>query len=208
MTADTAALVVTRNSLHGVAELVLAGPQYQRSGSIRLRAAPGGFATVAEPDLAVSGDTLVAGDRMIAVLRDISYADLAAAAGVEARGLAEVYSGGSGANPADVVVVDAVAAAIIARAFADGQAALRLLAPAAMPVLWPEHFDIGITVDEVNYGVSPGDGFLAEPYAYVGPHKPRSGPFWNAPFGAVRPLTELTDAAMIHEFFTEGKQLT
>jgi hypothetical protein len=38
-----------------------------------------------------------------------------------------------------------------------------------MPVLWPEHFDIGITIDAVNYGASRGDDHIAEPYAYVGP---------------------------------------
>ena len=26
------------------------------------------------------------------------------------------------------------------------------------PILWPEHFDVGITLDQVNYGLSPGDG--------------------------------------------------
>jgi hypothetical protein len=36
--------------------------------------------------------------------------------------------------------------------------------------LWPEHFDLGITAARVNYGVSPGDGHIAEPYLYVGPH--------------------------------------
>ena len=41
------------------------------------------------------------------------------------------------------------------------------------PVLWPEHFDVGITLDKVNYGVSPGDDDIPEPYAYVGPWTPR-----------------------------------
>ena len=36
-------------------------------------------------------------------------------------------------------------------------------------VLWPEHFDVGIDANEVNYGVSPGDASCPEPYAYVGP---------------------------------------
>ena len=31
------------------------------------------------------------------------------------------------------------------------------------PVLWPEHFDLGVTLDEVNYGVSLGDEFHAAP---------------------------------------------
>ena len=27
----------------------------------------------------------------------------------------------------------------------------------------PEHFDLGITIDRANYGVSPGDGYLERP---------------------------------------------
>jgi hypothetical protein len=71
-------------------------------------------------------------------------------------------------------------------------------------VLWPEHFDIGISVDEVNYGVSPGDVHMDEPYAYVGPWSPREGSFWNTPFGAARPLTELPDADALAGFLRDG----
>jgi hypothetical protein len=60
-------------------------------------------------------------------------------------------------------------------------------------------------VDEVNYGVSLGDGFLAEPYAYVGPWAHREGDFWNAPFGAVRRAAELADAHEVGAFFAAGK---
>jgi len=60
-------------------------------------------------------------------------------------------------------------------------------------VLWPEHFDLGIAVDEVNYGISPGDDGHATPYAYVGPWTQRTGPFWNAPFGALYPLDPAHD---------------
>jgi len=42
---DERSLAVTRRSLHGVAELVLAGPQHGRGGGIRLRVVPGGFGT-------------------------------------------------------------------------------------------------------------------------------------------------------------------
>ena len=38
-------LAATRRSLHGVAELVLAGPQYRATGRLRLGMVPGGFAT-------------------------------------------------------------------------------------------------------------------------------------------------------------------
>jgi hypothetical protein len=72
-------------------------------------------------------------------------------------------------------------------------------------VLWPEHFDLGLTLDEVNYGISPGDGFLGEPYAYAGPWKPRQGAFWNAPFGAARPVRLLPGATALHDFFMEAR---
>jgi hypothetical protein len=196
-------LGTTRHSLHGLAELLLAGPQYRRSGTIRLRATPGGFGTVAEPPLRVDTTALVSGERRIP-LAGMTYAQLAAAAGVDAGAPAGLYHDGSGAAPDDAVSVDEAAAAQIADSFAAADRALRALAPDQVPVLWPEHFDIGITIDEVNYGVSPGDGFCAEPYAYVGPHRPRVGPFWDAPFGAARPLRELPGDALT-AYFAEGR---
>jgi hypothetical protein len=102
-------------------------------------------------------------------------------------------------------VLDPAAAELIANAFADGDTALRQLAPTTEPVLWPEHFDIGITLDEVNYGISPGDQHIPEPYAYVGPWKPRDGPFWNMSFGAARRLSALSGPEQILAFLTEGR---
>ena len=32
-------------------------------------------------------------------------------------------------------------------------------------VLWPEHFDVGMTAAAINYGASPGDDHVADPYA-------------------------------------------
>ena len=92
-------------------------------------------------------------------------------------------------------------------ALALGQEALLAFAPAEAPVLWPEHFDVAIRVDEVNYGVSPGDGFSAEPYAYVGvAAAPAGDAFWNAPFGAAVPLRELPGVAAVSGFFTAGRE--
>ena len=62
---------------------------------------------------------------------------------------------------------------------------------------------------EVNYGVSAGDDFHELPYAYVGPWdfatSPRTGPLWNAPFGAVHGLDLSADvdtlAADVTDFF-------
>jgi hypothetical protein len=96
-------------------------------------------------------------------------------------------------------------AATVLGALAVGDAALRRFAPDETPVLWPEHFDVGISLDEVNYGVSTGDAGIPEPYAYVGPWTPREGDFWNVSFGAARPLSALGDATAVAAFFAEGR---
>ena len=175
-------LQATRRALHGVAELVLAGPQYDRSHTIRLRITPGGFGTVAEPDLRVEGAHLVADGLRLPLKGTCS--GLAEAAGLQVRSLSDVYHDGSGVTPDEAIETDPDAAQLIADAFARGDRALREFAPGQTPVLWPEHFDLGVTIDEVNYGISLGDRHFAEPYAYVGPWERRTGSFWNTPFGA------------------------
>lgn len=202
---DEHSLTVTRRSLHGVAEMVLAGPQYRHGGGIQLRVVPGGFGTVTWPNLRVDGDSLVTETGSLRLTG--SYGELAAAAGVEARRLDHVYSGGPKIAIDEQIEIDPEATRLLEDAFARGDAALKVLAPDAVAVLWPEHFDVGITIDEVNYGVSPGDDTIREPYAYVGPWNPRGGDFWNVPFGAARPLAELPDATDITDFFTTGRNL-
>ena len=201
--ASDARLIATRRSLHGLAELVLAGPQHAQTGEITLRAVPGGFATTHTPDLRVEGTDVVGPTARVGI-DGRSPAELAAALGVSATSLAAVYADGPGVGPDELLEVDADAAARIAEAFASGDAALRALAPDQTPVLWPEHFDIGISVPEVNYGVSAGDTYLAVPYAYVGPWSPPpQDDFWNAPFGRALPVVEIGEDLL--GFFTEGR---
>ena len=200
---DQQTLSRTRRALHGVAELVLAGPQYADepghpapgdTGRVRhrRRARPPGRAARAgqrrPPGCPLGG----------------TFAELARAAGVEARALRDVYADGPGVSPGDTVSVDPDAAGVILDAFAAGDAALRDLAPDEQPVLWPEHFDVGISLAEVNYGVSPGDARIPEPYAYVGPWTLRDGGFWNQPFGAARRIAEAGDVEALVAFFREG----
>ncbi len=118
--------------------------------------------------------------------------DLARRAGVTPRALRDVYTGSPEFSVDEPTDVSASAAGVLLRAFTDRDVALRMLDPKQMPTLWPEHFDIGISVAEVNYGVSPGDAAIGEPYAYVGPWRVPAGAFWNQSFGAARPLSELT----------------
>jgi hypothetical protein len=202
---DLDVLTSTRRTLHGVAEGVLAGPQYRESGTIRLRATGTGFATVKTPALAVDGtDLVVAGSRIPLAG---THRGLAAAAGVDWGPPEGLYHDHSGVEPDDEVAVDLAAAHVLADWFARGDAALRRVAEGATPVLWPEHFDLGVTVDEVNLGVSPGDSWSADPYAYVGPWEQRQGDFWNAPFGAARPMSALPDVDALAAFFSDGHRL-
>jgi hypothetical protein len=199
---DERTLVATRRSLHAVAERLLAGPEHRASGEIRLAVTPGGFGQYVG-GLRVEGTELVGG-RGRAPLRG-TVAEVAAALGVEAGEPAGLYPGHADLGPDEPLAVDPGAAALLADWFARGDRALRTLAPEADPILWPEHFDLGITLDEVNYGVSPGDAGHPLPYAYVGPWTPRQGPFWNAPFGALRPADALPDDGALAAFLAEGR---
>ena len=204
---NTAALTTTRRSLHAVAELVLAGPQYRRDGTIRLQITPGGFATTAGPRVGVDGVDLTAGGQRWPISGH-SCADLAAAVGVQPSPLDDVYRDATTIAVHETLELDPDAVAWLAQCWWAGAEALRRLVPAETPVLWPEHFDVGIRADDTNFGVSPGDDHLAEPYAYVGPPTPRHGHFWNQPFGAARPMREL-DAARpdrVLAFFIEGRE--
>ena len=73
----------SRRALHGVAELVLAGPAYARDGDIRLRPTPGGFGVWAQPGPRIDGVELVAGTRLVPLGGTIQA--LADAAGVAPR---------------------------------------------------------------------------------------------------------------------------
>jgi hypothetical protein len=201
---DTQLLTMTRRSLHGAAELLLAGPQHRATGRIDLRAIDGGFATAAEPPLRIEGTDLVTATGRLP-LAGRTYAEIGAAAGFEAGAPVDVYSGGLGVEPGEPISLDPDAARVIESALTAGDRALRLFAPALEPVLWPEHFDVAVTADDVNYGVSPGDDHLAEPYAYVGPFEPHQGEFWNAPFGAARTVAELGEVDDIVRFFRAGR---
>ena len=199
---DEHVVVATRHSLHAVAERLLAGPQYREHGEIRLQVTPGGFGQFAGP-LRVEGTEIVGGDRRVPLHGTIG--EIAAALQVEPGEPADLYAEHAEFGADEELAVDLAAAGLLLGWFARGDQALRKLAPAEEPILWPEHFDLGIAVDEVNYGVSPGDSGHPQPYAYVGPWTRREGEFWNAPFGALRAAEELPDAEALTAFFAAGR---
>lgn len=199
----------TRLSLHAVAELLVAGPQKRESDTVRLRPVAGGFATVKTPEASVVGGDLVTESVSIA-LDGRTIADVAAAAGITPFDLRAFHTDFTSYTPDSVLTVDLEAAAEISEAWQVGDAALAQFGPDEERVLWPEHFDVAIALDEVTYGVSAGDGFIGVPYVYVSPFT-KDGlddEFWNAPFGAATPLGEVGDAAAVAAYFMRGRALT
>jgi hypothetical protein len=213
----TTTLSTTRDALHQVAEHVLAAAQARAGAGIRLRYVPGGFETlVGLPDgrrIAVVGDRIVV--RGSGQTRESALTTLGAAAefvGVAAGLPPGIYSPATPLDDDAPLAVDAAAAAALSEWFGLADEALRrfgaqVAGKAQQPVLWPEHFDIGITADAVNYGASPGDQHVAEPYLYVGPHAgpPQRDEFWNASFGAVRTRTDVRSVADAVDFFSAGR---
>ena len=201
------AFPATMAALHRVAEQIVA-PARKPDNEIALQATPGGFGTPvfpydgAEHQVRVDGAELVhsaGGEERRAPLTSLE----------SARGaVAELVPGALGDEP---LGVEPDAAARLADWYAFGAAVLRELG--GEPILWPEHFDIAVELDEVNYGFSPGDADHAEPYAYVGPWTaPPAGPLWNA---TGFPGAELSYAALLAapdpraaalEFFTTRKE--
>src|SRR3990170_4206452 len=210
-------LIATRQSLHRVAEHLLAATRKRATGEITLAQGPDGFRTPELPDgtvLAVVGTELLvlgpSGDRRIALT---TLAEVAGHAGVQAGFPWTQHPPATPFEPDAPLVVDAAAAAALAAWFATGQQALSALAgeladqDPSSPQIFPEHFDLGVTAGTVNFGFSPGDEAIPEPYAYVGPHDgpPDDDEFWNAPFGAYRTWTDVTTAAQALEFFRAGR---
>jgi hypothetical protein len=215
------ALTATRTSLHQVAEHVLSAARKRATGhEIALLPGPGGVRTPPLPD----GRVIAVIDGDIAVIDDdgVRRAPLTTAraaadfVGTEAGFPWTKHPPGTESRPDAPLEIDLAAARLLAGWFALGDTALRDLAtrlsPGAEPTpqIFPEHLDLAITVAEVNYGVSPGDDAIPDPYLYVGPFDgPPAGDeaFWNAPFGAYVTIGDVGTAAAAVAFFLKGNQL-
>ncbi|MCW2929647.1 MAG: hypothetical protein JWM19_609 [Actinomycetia bacterium] len=212
-------LAATRDGLHRVAEHVLAAARYAAARKIGLILSPGGFRTPPlGPDgrfLAVDGAELVVDGAQGA--RRTPLTTIRAAAeftGVTPGAPAEVYRPATSFSLDEPLMIDPDAARLLAAWYQLGAQAMSRLAveiPGDKPgaaVLWPEHFDVGMTAAAINYGASPGDEHITEPYLYVGPHDgpPRGDPaFWNAPFGAARTFRQIGTEAEAAAFFRDGR---
>jgi hypothetical protein len=209
-------LAATRDSWHRVAEHVIAAAQFADTGKIALRSVAGGFQTtrplrggrqlsVVNTQLVITDET---GTRTTPLTTIAAAADFA---GITPGMPATVYPPATPLQPHEPLYLDTDSTQQLAALYELADAALRrfasdLGAGSQQPVLWPEHFDIGITFDEVNYGASPGDAHLAQPYLYIGPHAgpPIRDAFWNASFGAVRAMHETRSVEEAVAFYHAG----
>jgi len=182
---DPAAGTATRRRLHGIGECLMAGPQRRAGGRFTLRVTPGGFATTGEPALRLDGTDIVVDENKRLPIAG-TFSGLADALGVDFGPPPDAYPDGSEASPGDDTTLDVASARLIQNWYLKADAALRVMAPRQTPILWPEHFDVAILLDDVSYGASPGDAFHVMPYAYVSAGAHDDSDFWNAAFGAVR----------------------
>jgi hypothetical protein len=222
VTDPAATLVSTRLALQAVAEHVLSAAYHEATGHIGLRPSPGGFRTPPFPSdhgartVGVDGvELVVVDDRGTRRSALSTVAAAAAFADVEPGAPADVYTPSTPLVPDEPLAIDGAAARQLADWYALGQDVLdglrrdlRDREPSEIQ-LWPEHFDLAFSAAEVNWGMSPGDGSSAEPYAYVGPWaRPLpDGAFWNADFGAQRSSAVLPTDGDLRSFFAEGRRL-
>jgi hypothetical protein len=218
----TAADPSTRWSLHVLAEHVLGAGLYAATGRIGLRVVPGGFGTPPWADAALGGSFSVRHGELVVTRADggtrqapvTTVADAAAFFGVEPGMPSHVYPPTTRFDRHDLLPIDTDTAEELAAWFELGDAALARFAAAHADesptdaTLWPEHFDLARTMDEVNYGASPGDAGHGEPYLYVGPWTTRDGAFWNEPFGASRPAATVHAIDDAVAFFEQGRAET
>jgi hypothetical protein len=212
-------LAPTRESLHRVAEHVLSAALKRATGRIALRPGPGGVRTPPLDDdgrvLALVGTDieLLVGTEVTRRAPLTTVREAAEAVDVQPGFPWTKHAPGTPYAPDERLTVDPDAAEALAQWFALGDRALSLLgaelgaADDAVPQVYPEHFDLAISVDRVNYGASPGDAAIAEPYLYVGPYDgpPARDAFWNAPFGAFVTRDEVATPEDALAFFRSGR---
>jgi hypothetical protein len=143
-----------------------------------------------------------------------TLAQVAKLAGIQPGAPEQVYHPVTPLDPQAPLEIDRDAARLLADWYQLGAGALATFA-AAVPgnaptaaQLWPEHFDLAITAARVNYGVSPGDDQIAEPYLYISPFDGApagTDQFWNAPFGAALRYPEVISPNRAVNFFHAGR---
>ena len=214
--------VTTRESLHVLAEHVLCAARHAATGRIGLRQTPGGFGTPPYPS--EHGDQRVRIDGVDLVVEDergqrrSPITTLRAAGvfvGIEPGAPSELFTPTTPLDLDAPLAVDPAEAAHLAEWYRLVNEALEMLrthvgaGDDAIVQLWPEHFDLAVALDEVNFGGALGDAAHPTPYLYVGPWTPPEpdGGFWSEPFGSSLDISAVGSAADAFAYFERGREL-
>jgi hypothetical protein len=203
----------TRAAMHALAEHVIAPARYRAEGRIGLIPTPGGFGT---PTFGEGERVRVEGVELIherpgttTRIGITTLHDAAAFVGIPLGAPTQVYKPATAAMPDVALAVDAAAAKALADWYALGAAVLDKVLetytayePTGLTI-WPEHFDLAAEMGDeasgtrANYGASPGDAAVPEPYLYVGPWDGarRTGVLGEHAWGASITYSELAEAA-------------
>jgi hypothetical protein len=209
-------------AVHAVAEHVLCVVRHASTGRVGLVPTADGVGTVPfgsqDRVVAIAGDELV--DRDNTGERRAPITTLRAAAAFY-----EVDPGVPGGLWTPVTTVDLDESLVVEPAavhalagwyafVADALGGLAAAGASIAPLtLWPEGFDLATTTASANFGGSPGDGFSAEPYLYVGPFelddrlRVTDASYWNSPFGASLGYGALGSTDQAIDFLVHGFRL-
>lgn len=204
------AYVTSRTSWHMLAEHVVSKARWTETGKIGLRAVHGGFGT---PHFGDDRQVFVksSGVHHVQHGEEISTGfstlrDAATLLNVAPGAPSEVFTASTACDLDQLLVVDAVSMQRLSEWFTFADNVLQTLRNEhandnpSLVQLWPEHFDVAVdfanaaNTTRANYGASPGDAAIPEPYIYVGPWDmtdKTDDPFWNQPWG-----TALTYSAL------------
>jgi hypothetical protein len=215
-------LTDTLDAIHTLAEHVLAAARYRIDGHIGLEVVPNGIAT---PDLGDGVVVALIGTELVVRRGDgaerapvTTLRAAGALVGIEPGAPADVYPPATSGDLDAPLALDEPSARVLFDWYALGDAALRRFRetigrddPSGI-TLWPEHLDVAMRAADVNYGASPGDDLIAEPYVYVGPSPdqrragaPAAAEFWSQPFGAARTWGEVDGIDEVLAFFETGR---
>jgi hypothetical protein len=198
----------TRGALHALAEQVVSAAYFHATTHIGLRPTPRGFGTPVFRDRErVRVDTTALVHERGNETRRHELTTLRAASafvGVP-LGAPSVFTPTTSIGAEAPLRIERDAALALADWYALSAALLADLKAAhaefsaSESQLWPEHFDLACELGDAdagtraNYGASPGDSTIPEPYLYVGPWdaERRTGELGAYPFGAACTYSEL-----------------
>ncbi len=216
----TSRVPATREAWQRVAEHLMAPELHRHTGRVGLRPS---FRGVGTPEFERDGERFrlrLEGRHLIALADSTetwvpltTLGEVAERLSLPLDPIEGVYEPLTSDDPDSPLAVDDEAAEVLGEWIGLVDAALNEFrtrhrdADPTIAQLWPEHFDLAISMSEINFGGALGDhvdGGRPRPYAYVGPWIMREGDFWTESYGAALDAADVTSPADLMAFFEAG----